>query len=512
MKRSPACLAMLLIFAPAQAFAKPGATESDPAYWARKGEAALAEARRLEPGGPTRARNVILFVGDGMGITTVTAARILEGQKRGGSGEDNLLAFERLPRVAFSRTYSASQQTAESAATMSAMMTGVKTNDDNVGISAAVQPGNPSAEAVRAASVPTLLELAEARGLSTGVVSTTLLTHATPAACYAHTSSRYWQADSDLPAGATVADIASQFVDRFGKGGIGDGIEVAMSGGRSRFIPRELEDPRIAGARGLRADGRNLIAEWQRKTGGEVVYDLAGFEAIDPTKTQRLLGLFALDEMDYELDRASGPTGQPSLAQMTGKAIDMLSRNRRGYFLMVEAGRIDHAHHAGNAHRALADTIALSDAVRTALERVDLSRTLVIVTADHSHAFVMGGYPKRGNPILGKVVERNRSEAALADDGLPYTTLGYLNGPGFHVDGGGDAVYGKPVRGGRAPEIAEADTTHPDFHQEALVPLESETHGGEDVPVYAGGPGSQFVHGVQQQSYIFYVMKAALRL
>jgi alkaline phosphatase len=512
MSRSPVCFALLLIIAPSLAFSTTAGTERDPTYWARKGEEAIAEARKLDPRGPTRARNVILFVGDGMGITTVTAARILEGQRRGGGGEDNLLAFERLPRVAFSRTYSASQQTAESSATMSAMITGVKTNDDNLSVSAALAPGTPLAEAVRDATVPTLLELAEARGLSTGVVSTTRLTHATPAACYAHTSSRYWEADSDRPAGATVPDIAAQFVDRFGAGGIGDGIEVAMSGGRARFLPRELADPRIAGATGRRADGRNLIAEWQRKSGGDVVYDLAGFESIDPAKTRRLLGLFAPEDMDYEVDRSATSTGQPSLAQMTGKAIDILAQNRRGYFLMVEGGRIDHAHHAGNAHRALADTIALSDAVRTALERVDLSRTLVIVTADHSHAFVMGGYPKRGNPILGKVVERNRAEPALAADGLPYTTLGYLNGPGFHEDVGGDAVYERPVHGGRAPAIADTDTTDPDFHQEALVPLEAETHGGEDVPVYSGGPGSQLIHGVQQQSYLFYVMKAALRL
>ena len=111
--------------------------------WAARGASALAESRALFPGMPERARNVILFVGDGMGITTITAARILEGQRDGGSGEDNSLAFERLPFVALSKTYSANQQTPDSAPTMSAMMTGIKTNDGVISIAPTVPHGEP---------------------------------------------------------------------------------------------------------------------------------------------------------------------------------------------------------------------------------------------------------------------------------------------------------------------------------------------------------------------------------
>jgi alkaline phosphatase len=143
---------------------------------------------------------------------------------------------------------------------------------------------------------------------------------------------------------------------------------------------------------------------------------------------------------------------------------------------------------------------------------VDLRETLVIVTADHSHVFTMAGYPARGNPILGKVVEPGASKPALAADGRPYTTLGYANGAGLHDGATGAAPYPRAARSGRVADLGPLDTAHADFHQEALVPLASETHGGEDVAIFAGGPSAQHLHGVQEQSHVFYVMRAALGL
>ena len=95
--------------------------------------------------------------------------------------------------------------------------------------------------------------------------------------------------------------------------------------------------------------------------------------------------------MQYKHDRPVDETGEPSLSQMTAKAIDIPSRNDRGFFLQIESGRIDHAHHATNPFRALLDTIELSRAVRTSMDKVDLSETLIILTADHSHVFTIGG-------------------------------------------------------------------------------------------------------------------------
>ncbi len=508
------CLASLILAtaALANASAAQPAGESDPAWWKQKGEVALRKARSWSIGSPERARNVILFVGDGMGVSTVTAARILEGQLRGERGEENSLSFEQFPHLALSKTYTVNQQVSDSAPTMSAMITGVKTLDGVLSVAGDIVAAEPSADKVAAAAQETLLELAEKAGLSTGVVSTARITHATPGATYAHTAARDWEADSDRPAGATVPDIASQLIDRFGKGGIGDGIEVVLGGGRAKFLPATAKDPEDKGATGARKDGRNLVKEWQRKFRGQFVFDQKGFEAADPARVTHLLGLFERSHMEFEADRKQDTAGEPSLAEMTTKAIRILSRNPKGYFLMVEAGRIDHGHHAGNAYRALTDAIALSDAVRAALAETAPEETLLVVTADHSHSFTIAGYAKRGNPILGKVVEVGQTEPATAEDGLPYTTAGYANGRGFHANAPGESVYALPARTGRIPDIATTDTTHPNYHQEALIPLEAETHGGEDVPVFALGPASQLVYGVQEESYIFYVMRHALAL
>ncbi|WP_272990111.1 alkaline phosphatase, partial [Spongiibacter tropicus] len=115
-------------------------------------------------------------------------------------------------------------------------------------------------------------------------------------------------------------------------------------------------------------------------------------------------GLFNESHMQYEADRNNDIAGEPSLRDMTAKAIQILDNNPEGFFMMVESGRIDHAHHAGNAYGALTDAIELSEAVAKAVELTNPEETLIIVTADHSHVFTIAGYPKRGNPILGKVV------------------------------------------------------------------------------------------------------------
>lgn len=483
-----------------------GAVQANEQDWFAQGRAALEAAKQLTPI-TARARNVIFFVGDGMSVSTVTAARILEGQRNGGHGEENVLSFERLPYVALSKTYSANQQTPDSAPTMSAMMTGVKTNDGVFGFTAAVKRKEKHWNDIQKHRLMTLLELAEQRGLSTGVVSTARLTHATPAACYAHTSEREWESDADLPRGTDVPDIARQLLEFT----YGDGLEVAMGGGRREFLPVSVIDGE--GKRGRRKDQRDLTREWlEQYENSAYVWNSEQFDNVDPATTDHLLGLFEASHMEYEADRAEDRAGEPSLTEMTEKAIQILSKNAKGYFLHVESGRIDHGHHASNAYRALTDTIEFSNAVRRAMELVDPAKTLIIVTADHSHVFTMGGYPKRGNPILGEVVMPGKSKPARAADGKTYTTLTYANGRGFaKLKRGGDTRYRTPIHHGRA-DLVDIDTTDEGFHQEALVPLPKETHSGEDVVIYAGGPMAHLFHGVQEQSYVFHVMAHALGL
>ena len=140
--------------------------------------------------------------------------------------------------------------------------------------------------------------------------------------------------------------------------------------------------------------------------------------------------------------------------------------------------------------------------------------TLIIVTADHSHVFTIAGYPKRGNPILGKVVGIGKDQPSLAADGMPYTTVGYSNGGGFKDLGNeadADEGYYHSVVAGRV-DLTAVDTTAAGFFQEAMVPLSSETHAGEDVGIYASGPGAHLVTGTNEQSYIFHVMDYAADL
>ncbi|MCW5889141.1 MAG: alkaline phosphatase [bacterium] len=509
---------LLLLLAAATHAADPGQNP-----WFRDGRAAVARAR-TEVGTTKRARNVILFVGDGMGIATVTAARIRQGQLRGGTGEENFLAFERLPFTALSKTYNTDYQVPDSAGTITAMLTGVKTRAGVLGIDDSIARGDFAG--TEAASVPTLLERAEDAGLWTGVVTTTTVTHATPAGTYAHTPDRDWEGDAKMPEAARAAgfpDIARQLVES----PHGDGPEIVLGGGRAFFQPTTAADPEYPERTGTRLDGRDLVGEWQAKRPGSAyVWNREGLLALDLGQATRVLGLFEPSHMQFEDDRARDAAGEPSLSEMTAAAITLLSRAPKGYFLLVEGGRIDHGHHASNAHRALGDTIELSNAVRVALEKTQGTDTLIVVTADHSHTLSMAGYPRRGNPILGLVSgssgEGGPSPGPAKDlTGKPYTTLSYANGPGYpgasDSQPEGPKTFPHPAKSfqgvtrGR-PDLTHVDTTAPGYLQEATVPLGSETHGGEDVVVWAGGPSAALFHGTREQSYVYHVMAAALGL
>jgi len=461
---------------------------------------------QIQTGSPATngARNVILFIGDGMGVSTVTATRILDGQRKGMPGEENVLSFERFPYLALSKTYEVNQQVAESAGTATALLTGTKTLAGLIGVGpAAVRKDCASAKGNQLA---TALELAEAGGRSTGVVTTTRLTHATPAAAYAHVPERDWESDRDLSDEARrngCSDIAAQLIDF----PYGNGIEVALGGGRIKFLPYDIADPEGANTAAARLDGRNLPQEWlQKYPNSAYVWNQQQFHAIDPASTEHLLGLFESDHMQFEADRAEDTAGEPSLAEMTRLAIEILARNPQGYFLLVEGGRIDHAHHDNNAYRALTDGIALADAVAVADRLTSADDTLIIVTADHSHTFTVAGYPTRGNPILGKAVYndatgRPEDKPKTMGDQKPFTTLGYYTGPG--------AAW----VGGPRPDLSQTDTAGDrDYVQQGAVPAKDDTHGGEDVPVYARGPGAENVHGVIEQNEIFNIIDQAARL
>jgi len=436
------------------------------------------------------AKNVIFFLGDGMGPATVTATRIYK------YGEDGKLHMESLPRTARIRTYAHDAQTTDSAPSMAAYMTGVKMNNEVISMTAettAVPPGGGgtvnNCGTSNGAAVATLLEMAKTHGKAVGAVTTTRVTHATPATTYSHICHR------DLE-----NDIAAQVVP--GGAGynaqLGTGLDVLFGGGRRHFLPNTVTG-------GKRTDGRNLVDELVAG-GYTYVADKAGLTAIDPTRVTRAVGLFNLSHLNYELDR--GPTAEPSLAEMTTKAIDILSRNQGGYFLMVEGGRIDHALHATNAIRAVTDAVAFDDAIQAALDKVDLANTLIVVTADHDHTMVINGYSRRAGPttptsagILGVVKDIVTGEPSRDAENMPYSVLSFGNGE-------------NRVAGARStmPPLTDDVASAPGYHQEAGVKmgLESETHGGGDIMLMASGAGATRFKGTMVNTRVFALVKQAL--
>jgi len=308
------------------------------------------------------------------------------------------------------------------------------------------------------------------------------------------------------------------------------GIDVALGGGRTYFLPNTVTDPEY-GVAGKRKDGRNLTTDWLKKTNSNYVWNKAGFDAIDPNATDHLLGLFEPSHVHYEADRLThDKAGEPSLTDMTTKAIDILKKNPNGYFLMVEGGRIDHAHHSGNAYRALTETQQLSAAVLAAIKKTDPKDTLIIVTADHSHVFTIGGYPQRGNPILGLTQGVGATTPDLDMLGLPYTTLNYANGTGYTGASNAQPAGTKSFNEAKGPWASGSEGHNPtsyspangrptlsndlvkssNYLQEAIIPLNSETHGAEDVAIFAYGPQAHLFHGIIEQNVIYHVMAEAL--
>jgi alkaline phosphatase len=465
--------------------------------WFVAGQGTIEEMLALQPNTNT-ARNVILFVADGNDVSTNYATRIFAGQQAGGLGDDHVLPHETFPHAALVKTYTTNGQTPDSAPTAAALNTGVKMRNDviNVDPSVAVDDCQAGVEG----RLTTLAEIASAMGKSVGIVSTARLTHATPAAVYGYTANRDWEDDSFIPEGCAQPDLAAQLIEQMNAGV----IDLAMGGGRGHFLPAEVTDEE--GEAGLRTDGRNLVEEIT-EAGGQYAWNDETFMALTAPGDGPVLALFETSHMQYTHDR----TGEPSLAEMTAAAIEALEQNESGYYLMSEGGRVDHANHAGNVHRTVTDGVAFAEAVQTAMDMTDPAETLIIVTADHGHAIAFNGYCGRGTPITGLCMdidpagEMHTGEPVLANDGKPFSVVGYLNGAGSVMVEQADGSYF-----GTRPDTTQEEATDPDYLQQALIPMGSETHSGTDVAAFARGPWAHLVGGVIEQNVIFHVMLHAM--
>jgi len=278
-------------------------------------------------------KNIILLIGDGMGTSQIYA---------GYTAKKGLMNITGMPVSGFSVTYSADNYITDSGAGGTALSSGVKTNNGSIGVDANGQP------------VETILEMAEKRGLSTGLVSTSSITHATPASFIAHTADR-----------SKYADIALFFLKT--------DIDLFIGGGYNNFSRR--------------ADSLNLIDSLKAR-GYFIARDL---KDVNAKSTTRLAALLA-DEHMPEMSKGRGDM----LPDATKMAISMLDKNDKGFFIMIEGSQIDWGGHANNAPYVIDEVVDFDNAVGKALEfAAKDGETLVIVTADHE----TGGFAVTGGSI-----------------------------------------------------------------------------------------------------------------
>uniref|UniRef100_A0A182RTZ7 Alkaline phosphatase n=1 Tax=Anopheles funestus TaxID=62324 RepID=A0A182RTZ7_ANOFN len=461
-----------------------GEYEKTAQYWNIGAQLKLKEHVMRQPN-LNIAKNVIFFLGDGMSIPTLAASRMYLGQQQGHTGEESQLSFEEFPDVGLVKTYCVDKQVADSACTATAYLCGVKANYATIGVTAAVNYGNCAASNDPRNHVQSIMAWAQAAGKATGIVTTTRVTHASPAGTYAHTASRDWESDADVVRTGgdptQCPDIATQLI----YGDTGKNFRVILGGGRRKFLPRTMKDEE--GFRGQRQDGANLISQWYYgKPLGTARYvsNRQDLMALNFTEVDYLLGLFSSDHLKFHLD--ARPEVDPTLGDLTYAAIRMLQKYPEGYVLFVEGGKIDLAHHFTKARKSLDETVQLSEAVQVARQLTSPDDTLLVVTADHSHTMTLSGYATRGSDILGL-------NSQISDgDQKPYTTLAYANGPGGPQPG--------PM--GQRPNITESMIKDQEFQFPKVVPMKYETHGGDDVALFAYGPWSHLFGGMYEQNVI----------
>jgi alkaline phosphatase len=410
----------------------------------------------------------------------LTAARTLKSQKAGVLPGHPRLHFEEFPYLGLAQTYNTDKMGPDSAGTATAYLCGVKTNLGVLGLDERVTMGNcKSHTGTPDTVVKCVAEYMGEAGKSVGLVSTKSITDASPAPVYAHSADRDWESDRELTTEAITngcPDIASQLIDS------ATYVNVALGGGSNFF------------SSSYRRDKRDLPAEWLAKktqAGRKPAYVTTGaaLRAVNTATTTDLFGLFATGSMYYDLERETLGSSQPTIAEMAVKALEILQQNPKGYFLFVEGGKIDNAHHGNQASYSLHDTLAFEKAIIEVMKKVNTDDTLVLVSADHSHVFTYGTYTSRTNFIL------DPTDSSSDSNGKRFTNLVYANGPGYAISSTGTR-----------PTLTAAMTNANTYKFEAAVPLSSETHGCEEVAIYATGPQGHLVSSIVEQSTVAHLM------
>ena len=429
-----------------------------------------------------RPQNVIFFISDGCGPASFSLAR---DYQRGVSGEGSLRldGYESGSTV----THPLEIRVTDSASSATAFACGVKTLNTLIATDA------------DGAHLETILEKAEAAGLQTGLVSTARITHATPAAFSAHVDHR----DKE-------AEIGAQQITK--------GIEILMGGGRQFYLPQE--------AGGRREDGRDLIAELQAM-GYHRADDRDALMAADSLP---LVALFTSSHMAFEMDR--NPSAEPSLAEMTTKALQLLEQGGKPFFIMIEAGRIDHAGHNNDPAAHLHDVLAYDAAWKAALEfaRAD-GNTLVVGTSDHETGGLTLGGEINGAPNSGYAYDPTRLEP------LGISVEAFMAGLRRDMEAGAvdRAVFAERIASAFPVDVVKASadldrlfTVEPAaltayngpmntfltkaISDSARVGWSTSGHTAVNVPIFSWGPGSDAFRGTMDNTEVGKALQRMLGL
>ena len=427
-----------------------------------------------------QAKNVIILIGDGMGPSQFGAAWIYSNRVL--NKDLRMSELMKKGRTAYLVNDTADAIVTESAAAAGQIATGQRMTAR--ALSMAADGKTP---------VKTIMEMVKEKKLATGLVTTSGITDATPAAFAAHVAHR---SDEE-----SVADQELKF-----------GVDVLMGGRKQFFLPES--------AGGKRKDGRNLLEEAQ-----QAGYTVAGTaEELKAAPAGKILGLFNMGNMSYEIDRAA--TAEPSLAEMTGKALQILSKSKRGFFVMIEGGRIDHAAHRNDAPATIRDTLAFDEAVGVAMDFVKKNpATLLIVTADHETAgMALIGHSKESKEYVGmdlKAIEKAKvSFEWMAEKWGKKPTpekIQEIVKQSMDIDLTDDEA--RTVADDTIKKLDPYNYNYDTLHSLAFVLRPylrvgwgSQTHTASPLFLFGGGPGSEKIHGLMHNTEIFTVMKAALRL
>uniref|UniRef100_A0A0N4ZQB4 alkaline phosphatase n=1 Tax=Parastrongyloides trichosuri TaxID=131310 RepID=A0A0N4ZQB4_PARTI len=457
-------------------------------------------------------KNVILFIGDGMGTTITTVSRIFKNQQESKNLNKDIfdqtpLKFEMFENTGLVRTHSLNLHVGTSAAGAVAMISGQKSTSGVINI----KPGGNKSDCnvnENEKQLNSLVFEALRNNVKVGFITTTRISHATPASMYAFTKNRFHENDNYYKNDSykkNCKDIAQQIINY-----PANQFSIMLGGGRMYLMPEEENDPVYTNVTGKRTDKKNILNEWKKLYPDNKLL-LTKDDLLKKdynVNTKHILGVFSPSHLKYYIDKDDyDKKVQPTLEEMTEYAIEFLEKdNTNGYFLMIEGGLIDIAAHENRGYVTLSETIEFDKAIDKANKMTKINNdTLIIVTADHSHPLNFNGFPSRDTNVLGTNFPLI-SSITVPQDKKNIPNLLFTAGKGFNSMFITNKITNEYTRKNLTDDV----TIDPNFITPSCILAEYGSHGGEDVSLFSTGPLSYLFSGNYDNTQIAYNIKYAL--